>query len=69
MGVVGGDTSFLTTTRGEGVVSRDESGLDGGGGPEERKETNLLSTSNQNGAPSDTATVVVRMPMIFRSQS
>ncbi len=39
-----------------------------GGGPEARNEINLLSTSNQNGAPRDTANVVASNPTIFNTQ-
>jgi hypothetical protein len=39
-----------------------------GGGPDERNEINLFSTSNQNGAPRDTANVVASNPTIFNTQ-
>jgi hypothetical protein len=39
-----------------------------GRGPDERNEINLFSTSNQNGAPRDTANVVASNPTIFNTQ-
>ncbi len=36
--------------------------------PDERNEINLFSTSNQNGAPRDTANVVASNPTIFNTQ-
>jgi hypothetical protein len=39
-----------------------------GGGPDERNPINLLSRSNQNGAPRDTANVVASNPTIFDTQ-
>ena len=39
-----------------------------GGGPDERKFVNLLSRSNQNGAPRDTANIVASNPKTFNTQ-
>lgn len=39
-----------------------------GRAPDERNEINLFSTSNQNGAPRDTANVVASNPTIFNTQ-
>ncbi len=43
--------------------------FDCGGGPDERNAINLLSKSNQNGAPRDTANVVASNPTIFNAQA
>src|SRR5258708_23740178 len=40
----------------------------GGGSPTERNDMNLFNTSNQNGAPNDTASVVASNPTIFTIQ-